>query len=142
MPEQPTYLTTEAATIARRLGQALAGKLQELREFSDLMVEQLADPDAPAPSCDARQHEADRVMVRAVSPGHPGSDVERDTWALDPDATGHRAPFARGDLVIRSSGREGIHRIVDSTVDGDAPRHRSLRITVEPTDVVVDPDAF
>ena len=86
--------------------------------------------------------EADRVMVRAVSPAYPGPDVDRDTWAFDPDATGHRAPFAAGDLVVRSSGREGTHRVVDVTVDGDAPRYRSLCITVEPMDVVVDQDAF
>ena len=88
------------------------------------------------------QHEADRVMVRAVSPAYPGPDHDRDTWALDPDATGHRAPFSPGDFVVRSSGREGIHQIVDVTVNEDAPRHRSLRLKVEPADVVVDADAF
>ena len=87
-------------------------------------------------------YDDERVMVRAVSPAYPGPDVEQDTWALDPDATGHRAPFSPGDLVVRSSGRAGIHRIVDLTVDGDAPRHRSLRLKVEPTDVCVDADAF
>ena len=100
-------------------------------------------PDHPwQQAFDAQQHEADRVMVRAVSPAYPGPDDDRDTWALNPDATGHRAPFSPGDLVVRSSGRAGIHRVVEVSPDVDAPRHRSLRLTVEPTDVVVDRDAF
>lgn len=86
-------------------------------------------------------HEADRVMIRAVEPSHPGPD-DRDTWVLDPDATGHRAPFSVGDLVVRSSGRAGIHQVVAVSVDKDAPRHRGLRLKVEPQDVVVDADAF
>ena len=86
--------------------------------------------------------EADRVMVRAVAPGHPGLADPRDMWVLDPGATGHRAPFSRGDLVVRSSGREGIHRVIDVSVDVYAPRHRSLCLTVKPTDVIVDRDAF
>ncbi|WP_237481323.1 hypothetical protein [Lichenibacterium dinghuense] len=90
-----------------------------------------------------RIYEADRVMVRAVEPSHPGPD-DRDTWVLDPDATGHRAPFTAGDLVVRSSGRAGIHQVVAVSMDGDeeAPRHRSLRLKVKPQDVVVDRDAF
>ena len=100
-------------------------------------------PDHPwQQALDAQQHEANRVLVRAVSPSYPGPDDGRDTWVLDPGATGHRAPFARGDLLIRSSGREGIHQVVDVSVDGDSPRHRSIRLRVEPTDVVVDADAF
>ena len=100
-------------------------------------------PDHPyQQALDAQRYEADRVMVPAVEPGHPGPDDAWCRWALDPDATGHRAPFAPGDLVVHSCGREGIHRVLEVSVDVDAPRHRSLRLLVTHADVVVDRDAF
>ncbi len=48
-----TTIPTEAANAARELGQALAEKVRELKEFFDLMSEQIANGLAPAPSCDA-----------------------------------------------------------------------------------------
>ncbi|WP_129221679.1 hypothetical protein [Lichenibacterium ramalinae] len=88
------------------------------------------------------QPEDERVMIRAVSPGWPGPDDDSDTWVLNPNATGHRAPFFAGDLVVEASGYRGIHQVVAVSVDPDAPTHRRLRLTVRRTDVVVDADEF
>lgn len=100
----------------------------------------------PAPISDAQQHEADRVMVRAVSPLRVllpivSSDHTR-TFVLDAASTGHRAPFRPGDLVVQAGAFDAIQRVVEVADDVKGTFCREIHLVVKRADVVVDADAL
>ena len=104
-------------------------------------------PDHPwQQALDAQQHEADRVMVRAISPLRVllpivSSDHTR-TFVLDAASTGHRAPFRPGDLVVQAGAFDAIQRVVEVADDVEGTFCREIHLVVKRADVVVDADAF